>query len=312
MKVLVTGGAGFIGSHITDKLIEKGAEVVVVDNLSTGQKRHINPKATFIEMDICSPELATIFSNHFDAVIHLAAQVDVASSVNDPGNDARTNILGSLNVLECCRKNSVRKVVYANSAAEIGEPSYLPVDEDHPSLPLSPYGLSKHTIKEYLMLYNKLYGLKYTVLRYSNVYGPRQNHLGEGGVVAVFTSKLLANESITIFGDGKQTRDFIYVEDAAEATLRALETGKNTCYNVGTGTETSVNDLLELLKGITETKLEPIYAPERSGDISRSVFAVTKIEKELGWRATTMLKEGLSRSIAYFRAEIKTRSIPPS
>jgi UDP-glucose 4-epimerase len=212
MKVLVTGGAGFIGSNLVDRLIEKKYEVVIIDNLSTGKKEHINKNATFYKADISSNEIEDIFKKeNINIVIHTAAQIDVQKSINDPIYDCKNNIIGTLNILEACKKHKIEKLVYSSSAAVYGQPDYLPVDEEHPINAMSGYGISKHTPEHYINMYSDIYGLNASILRYSNVYGPRQDPKGEGGVISIFVDKMLNNEEPIIYGDGEQTRDFIYV-----------------------------------------------------------------------------------------------------
>ena len=240
MNVIVTGGAGFIGSHIVDKLIHKKHNVMVIDNLSTGKIENVNSKAVFVKKSILD-NLSNEF-NEFkpEAVFHLAAQVNLRVSLNQPFTDAQTNILGTVNVLESCRKHNVKKIIYSSSVAVYGEPEELPVNEKHTTYTVSPYGTSKLCAEKYMELYKKTYGLENTILRYSNVYGPRQNTLGEAGVITIFINNLLANKKCNIFGTGSQTRDFVYVADVAEANLLALEKS-NGIINIGTQTQTDVN-----------------------------------------------------------------------
>ncbi len=308
MKVLVTGGAGFIGSHIVDRLIQHDHEVLIVDNLSTGSKANLNPKAKFFQVDILSSVLEQIFQqNQPEIVIHLAAQLDVNYSIKEPVKDAEINIIGTLNLLENCRRYKVKKIIYASSAAEIGEPLFFPLTEDHPLNPISPYGISKHCVQPYLKIYSNLYQLNYTYLRYANVYGPRQGLSGEGGVVSTFIKKLFNNEPMTIFGNGQQTRDFIYVQDVAEATILMLNQGNNQVYNVGTGKETSINTLFGMVKTFLKKSSDPTYLKPKSGDIQRSVFSIEKIKKETGWQPKVELEEGLIKTIDFFK---KVPSLP--
>jgi len=303
MKFLVTGGAGFIGSNVVDGLIEAGYEVVVVDNLITGKRENVNPKARFYRVDITSPDLEEVFERERpDYVNHHAAQMNVRKSVDDPMYDARVNVLGSVNLLELCRRYEVKKVIYASTGGAVyGEPLYLPVDEDHPVNPLSPYGVTKHTVEHYLYFYGANYGLRYTILRYPNIYGPRQDPHGEAGVVAIFTEKMLRNERPTIFGDGTQTRDYVYVGDVVTANLLAIDKGDGEIYNVGTGVETSVNELFELLREAVGVDLEPIYGERRLGEVYRIAITNDKIYRDFGWKPQTPLKEGLFKTIEYYR-----------
>jgi len=303
MKILVTGGAGFIGSHIVDKLIARGDSVAVIDDLSTGKKENLNSKAKFYKLSIVDKKVEQVFAKEKpDYVIHQAAQVDVTRSVKEPLYDAEVNILGSLNILECCRKYGVKKIVYANSGgAGSGEPQYLPVDEKHPIAPLCPYGVSKHTFEHYLDLYSKIHGMKYTSLRYANVYGPRQDPFGEGGVIAIFSYNLLKNQAPKIFGNGKQTRDFVFVGDVADANILSLEKGDNDYFNVSTGKEISINDLFKMIKELTGSKTNAIYAEPRKGEIMRSVLSNAKIKKATGWSPKVDLKQGLKETIAFFK-----------
>lgn len=305
MKVLVTGGAGFIGSNVVDGLIEAGYEVVVVDNLVTGRRENVNPKARFYEVDILSPDLEEIFERERpNYVSHHAAQINVRRSVEDPLYDARVNVLGSVNLLELCRRYGVGKVIYASSGGAVyGEPEYLPVDEDHPIKPLSPYGVSKHAVEHYLHCYAVNYGLRYTVLRYPNIYGPRQDPRGEAGVVAIFTEKMIKGERPVIFGDGTQTRDYVYVGDIVTANLLAMEKGDGEIYNVGTAVETSVNELFRMLKEIIGVDLEPIYGAKRPGEVYRICVTNDKIYRDFGWKPQTPLKEGLEKTVEYYLRE---------
>jgi UDP-glucose 4-epimerase len=301
MKVLVTGGAGFIGSNIVDELIDKGHQVTVVDNLSTGKKENLNDQAKFYQLDIREQELEEVFKeNEITHVIHHAAQIDVQHSIKDPLFDAQNNILGTINLLECCIAYNVEKIIYASSAAVYGEPDYLPVDEEHPIKAMSPYGISKHTPEHYIKMYKELYNLKYTIFRYANVYGPRQDPKGEGGVVSIFVDKMLAEESPVIFGDGKQPRDFIHVYDIVKANLLALEKGDNILVNISTESRDSVNDLVDYLNEILPYNLETIYEEARKGDILHSSLANGKAKKLLGWTPDYELKAGLEQTVEYY------------
>lgn len=302
MNVLVTGGAGFIGSHIVDLLVETGCRVSVADNLSTGRFENINPRVNFYKIDIREQCLREAIAREKpEAVIHLAAQADVARSLQDPLADADINILGTINLLNSCAGCGVGKVVYASSAAGYGNPSYLPLDEDHPAKPQSPYGVSKYTVEHYLRVYREVFGVNYTVLRFANVYGPRQDAAGEGGVVSIFADRLIKGLSPYIFGDGEQTRDFIYVKDVAAATMAALRAGDGGAFNVSTGAGLSVNALFRELKKITGSLLEPVYQPPRPGDITHSYLSNESTCVSLGWRPRYSLEEGLRETVEFYR-----------
>ena len=304
MKVLVTGGAGFIGSHVVDGLIEQGYEVVVVDNLSTGKAENVNPKAMFYQVDICSPELAEIFDRERPELVnHQAAQTVIQKSMEDPVFDAMQNILGSLNLISQCVRFGAKKIVYASSGGAVyGEPRYRPVDEDHPIAPISYYGISKYTVEHYLRLSGLEYQLSYAVLRYANVYGPRQNPRAEAGVVAIFTRQMLHGERPTIFGKGDKTRDYVYVSDVVRANLLAMERGNNDIYNIGTGVETLDQTIFDLLAELTGYQGKAHYAPVRKGEIYRICLDYSKARKEIGWQPQFSLKEGLKETVNYYRA----------
>ena len=298
MNILVTGGAGFIGSNITDNLIDLGYKVVVVDNLSTGKIEYVNPAATFYELGIPATDLDKVFGKeNITHVIHHAAQIDVQHSLKDPVLDARSNILGTLNLLENCRKYDVKKVIYASSAAVYGEPDYLPVDEKHSIKARSPYGISKHTPEHYLEMYRQLFNLDYTVLRYANVYGPRQDPAGEGGVIAIFVDRMLTGQRPIIYGDGRQTRDFIYVGDIVAANVKSLEAGDNQILNISSNRQNSVNYLYETINKILGTDIEPVYREERKGDIRHSYLDNNKAVNALGWKPEFDLHSGLIQTI---------------
>jgi UDP-glucose 4-epimerase len=303
VKILVTGGAGFIGSHIVDALVELGHEVAVVDNLATGFERNINPRARFYRLSISDRELAEVFERERPQIVnHQAAQTVVTRSVAEPIFDAEQNILGSLNVILNCLKFGVDKIVYASSGGAVyGEPEYRPVDESHPVNALSQYGISKHTVEHYLQLYNMEHGLNYAVLRYANVYGPRQNPQGEAGVVAIFAGKMLRGEQPTIFGQGDKTRDYISVGDVVAANILAMQSGRNEIYNIGTGIETSDQEMFDALAELLGYKGAPHYAPMRKGEVLRICLDCSRAERELGWQPRLSLREGLSRAIDYYR-----------
>jgi len=302
LKVLVTGGAGFIGSHVVDALITAGHRVVVVDDLSTGKKEHLNPKATFYQLDIRSPELEDIFLwEKPDLVNHHAAHVDVRRSVADPHHDAEVNIAGSLNLLENARRHGVSNVVYASTGGAIyGEPEYLPCDEEHPLNPLSPYGVSKLAVEKYLYVYGQTYGLRYTILRYPNVYGPRQDPFGEAGVVAILASRMLRGEEVVINGSGEQVRDFVCVDDIIRANLLAQDRLQGQIYNLGTGVGTSINQLFTSMKSLTGYAQDPVHGPPKAGETLKIYLDATKARSELGWQPEVGLEEGLRATIASF------------
>jgi len=305
MKILVTGGAGFIASHLVDRLIKEGHEVIVVDNLSPGKKENLNSEAKFYELDICSPRLEEIFKKERLAIVnHHAAQTDVRKSLIGPDHDARVNILGTINILENCRKYKVKRVIFASTGGAIyGERRYLPAKETHPINPEAPYGMSKWMAEKYLNLYQKIYGLDYVILRYGNVYGPRQDPLGEAGVVAIFINAMWKGIQPTIFGDGEQVRDFVYVDDVVEANLLALEKGEGKIFNIGTGNAISVNSLFKKLKEILKFDKDPIYAQERKGEIKRIYLDCKKAKRLLGWQAKTDLTQGLRKTIKFFKRD---------
>lgn len=303
-RVLVTGGAGFIGSHIVDAALAAGMTVGIIDNLSTGKERNLHPQARFYHVDITkADEVDTAFADFRpDYVVHHAAQIDVRRSVNDPVHDAAVNILGTLNILAAARQQQVRKITYASSAALYGDPAYLPVDEKHPVQPLAPYGASKHTVEHYLEIYRVLYGLPYVALRYANVYGPRQDSKGEGGVVAIFTDRMLAGQEIVIFGDGEQTRDFVYVGDIARANLLALASTEVGICNISGQSEISVNGLFHLMSEVSGIQVRCTHVPERPGEIRRSILANGKAQTMLSWRPEVTLRAGLQQTFASQRA----------
>jgi UDP-glucose 4-epimerase len=303
VKILVTGGAGFIGSHVVDAYIEAGHQVVVVDDLSSGSRANLHPAATFYELDIRQPELRDIFAaERPDVVNHHAAQIDVRRSVTDPAFDAEVNVLGSINLLECARISGVGKVIYISSGGAIyGEPEYEPCDEAHPVRPLSPYGVSKYTVEQYLPIYRAAYGLDTTALRYANVYGPRQDPHGEAGVVAIFSAQMLAGEAPTVNGSGEQARDFVYVADCARANVLALDRGSGRAYNLGTGTATSINELAALLKDAAGYAGPVAHGPAKAGEVFRITLDAGRAREELGWEPEVDLAEGLQRTVGYFR-----------
>jgi len=304
MKVLVTGGAGFIGSHVVDLLVQSGFEVVIVDDLSTGRKSNLNPKAKFYQLDIRDPKLRAVFEQERpDYVDHHAAQMDVRRSVAEPLFDADVNILGSIRLIEYAKEFGVKRIVYISTGGAVyGEPEYLPCDEDHPINPICQYGASKHTVEHYLYMYKVNYGLEYTVLRYPNVYGPRQDPHGEAGVVAIFTGKMLRGEQVVINGDGEQERDFVYVGDCARANQMALlTTDAAGIINLGSGRGTNVNQIFEELKEITGYSLSAVHGPPKVGETRKIYLDASKAQRVLDWRPSVDFEEGLRRTVAYFR-----------
>lgn len=300
MKVLVTGGAGFIGSHIVDRLIDEGYDVIIVDDLSSGKEDNLNPGAKFYKIDIQSPSLKDIFMEEMpDFVSHQAAQVDVRRSVADPIFDARVNILGTINLLENCVRYNVKKVIFASSGGAIyGEQEVFPAPETHPIRPISPYGITKLVAEHYLYYYKTVYGLDYVSLRYANVYGPRQDPYGEAGVVAIFIQKMLSGGQPVINGDGEQTRDFVYVEDVARANILALRNNtEENIFNIGTGIETSVNKIFHILRGIINPAVKELYDTPKIGEQRRSVINPTRAKDKLNWEPEMTLSGGLERTV---------------
>jgi len=307
VRVLVTGGAGFIASHVSDRLLDRGFDVAIVDNLATGKRENIPAGARFHEVDVRDARLAEVFeAERPDIVIHHAAQMDVRKSVTDPRYDADVNLLGTLNLLECCRVHGTRKVVYAGTGgAMFGEAAYLPVDEKHPVQPISPYGVSKHTVEHYLYAYRANFGLDYTVLRYPNVYGPRQDPHGEAGVVAIFSLQLLNGETPRIFGDGTKTRDYCYVGDIVEANMLAIERGSDGLFNIGRGIEVSDRQVFESVRDAVGVDIEPEYAPTRPGEVEHIALDATLARETLGWEWKVDLAEGVGRAVDFYKERRK-------
>lgn len=303
MRILVTGGAGFIGSHIVDAFIAAGHEVSVIDDFSTGDESNLNPKATVHRMDILDPDIPRLLAESApDVLCHHAAQMDVRRSVADPKLDARINILGLIHLLEGCKGAGVKKVIFASSGGAVyGEQETFPAPENHPTRPASPYGVSKITGEYYLSFYKQTAGISYVALRYGNVYGPRQLATGEAGVVAIFIGKFLQGESPTINGDGKQTRDYVYVSDVVRANLMALESDVTGPINIGTGKETDVVTIFDLLNDKTGAKKKAVFGAAKPGEQSRSCLNISHARKALGWFSEISFNAGLDQTLSFYR-----------
>ncbi|MBN8227947.1 NAD-dependent epimerase/dehydratase family protein [Corallococcus macrosporus] len=305
MKVLVTGGAGFIGSHVCDEFLRNGHEVIALDNLTSGKKENLDPRVRLAVHDIRSPEAAELIRTEKPQVLcHLAAQMDVRKSVEDPSFDADVNVRGMLNLLEASRQSGVKKVIFSSTGGAIyGEQDYFPAREDHPTRPVSPYGVSKAAGELYLGYYRAQYGLPYVALRYANVYGPRQNPHGEAGVVAVFSKRVVAGQGCTIFGEGKQTRDFVFGPDVARANYLAAQSDYVGAANIGTGVETDINRLYELIAQAGGSSLKAEHAPGKPGEQLRSCIDASHAKKVLGWEPSVQLAEGLRLTLQFFREQ---------
>ncbi|OGU16103.1 MAG: UDP-glucose 4-epimerase [Ignavibacteria bacterium GWB2_35_12] len=307
MKILVTGGAGFIASHIVDAYINAGLDVFIIDNFSTGRRENVNPKATLIEMDINDEKVDELFKKEkFDIINHHAAQMDVRFSVDNPGFDAATNILGSLNLYESAKNHGVKKIIFASTGGAVyGEQDYFPADENHPTRPCSPYGIAKLANEKYLFYYKEVYGIDHVALRYVNVYGPKQNPHGEAGVVAIFINKMISGSQPIINGDGLNTRDYVYVADVVKANLLALNENVSGIYNVATGIEHDVNFIFRTLKELTKSDCKEIHGEAKAGEQRRSVCTSGKIYKEHGWKPDVLFNEGLSKTVDYFKKNLR-------
>ena len=309
-KALVTGGAGFIGSHLVDGLLDSGYDVAVVDNLSSGQLRNVNHQATFYHAELNDVRLNQIVQRERpEIVFHLAAQSSVRQSAIDPVADADANVMGTIRLIAAAASEGVEKFIFSSTGGAIyGDPATIPCDEDTPVNPLTPYGLSKYVGEQYLELFNETYGLDYTILRYANVYGPGQNPDGEAGVIAIFAGMMLSERRPQIFGDGLQERDFIYVSDVVQANLAAINRGHGKTYNIGTGRQVSVARIYQMLQEITEFDQEPDYRPRRTGEVLHIALDSTRAEKDLKWTPEVSLEEGLRRSVEYVRASFSQRA----
>ena len=305
MRVLVTGGAGFIGSHIVDTLVAAGHDVGVVDNLwqhGGGRQANLNQKAQFFQLDIRDAALADVFKSFKPEVVsHHAAQPSVAISTKDPQYDADVNVKGLINVIQCAAQAGARKIIYASSAATYGTPERVPIDENHPQRPESPYGITKMVGEYYLRYFAGASGLAFTALRYGNVYGPRQDPSGEAGVIAIFVSRILRGEPIRVDWDGEQQKDYVYVGDVARSNLLALTTAEGAILNIGTGVGTSVNELHRQIARAVGSDVQVEHAPKRPGDVRLCIFAIAQAKATLGWEPQVRLDEGLTRTVDYFR-----------
>ncbi len=303
MQVLVTGGAGFIGSHVADKLIAAGHDVVIVDNFATGRRENLNPKARFVELDVGDSALhALCAETQFDAVCHLAAQINVTASVADPQLDARVNIQGTINVLECCVKYGIKRLIFSSTGGAIyGSPEELPAHEETPSEPVSPYGVSKLACEEYIKMYGRGHEFQYVLLRYSNVFGPRQNAHGECGVCAILTDLMLAGKQPTLYGFGKPVRDYVYAGDVAEANVLALEHGTGETINISSGTGATVTEIFDTLKEVIGFPQDPKLEPLRSGEVENIICSNDRARDVLGWSPQVGLHEGLEATVASMR-----------
>ncbi len=309
MKILITGGAGFIGSHIAEALAAKNHSVIVLDNLSSGTPQNLAPDIALRQVDIQNHQAVTdlLTSEKFDAIFHLAAQIDVRASVANPLADAETNILASLHLLDTAAKTGVGTFIFSSSGGAIyGDTAIRPTPETHPEHPLSPYGIGKLTLDKYLAFYQNHASLRTVSLRYGNVYGPRQNPHGEAGVVSIFLQKMLQGQNPVINGEGTQTRDYIFVEDIARANILALENQMATgVYNIGTGTETSVNELFSFLNAHFDQRYRESHGPAKPGEQATSSLDANRAQTELGWQSTISLQEGLQKTYDYFQKQMK-------
>ncbi len=308
MQVLVTGGAGFIGSHLVDRLVSEKHRITVVDDLSTGSRDNVHPKVMFLQVDIRDlRDLEQAVLNALpDVISHHAGQVNLRQSVKYPGYDAHVNIVGSINLMRLAAKYRVRHFIYSSSGGAVyGEPTELPVTEDHPVNPFSPYGLAKYTVERYLELYRQIEGLRYTVLRYPNVFGPRQDPAGEAGVVGIFAEQMLKGEQPVIFGKGDKTRDYVYVDDIVEANVRVIEAGGDRgIYNLGSAREVSDYEIFSLVRAAVGTDVEPRYDSKRPGEINRICLSSAKAKADFGWEPQCSLEDGVKKAVEYYREKL--------
>jgi UDP-glucose 4-epimerase len=314
VRILLTGGAGFIGSHVVDAYIAAGHQVAVIDNLSTGSESNVNPSAQLHRIDVRDRDAVDLAVANFrpDIVNHHAAQAEVPKSVADPAYDAQVNLIGGINVLKACVDHRVRKLIFISTGGALyGEPDVVPADEDHPVRPLSPYGTSKYSFEQYVGTFRRTFGLDYTVLRYSNVYGPRQDFQSEEGrVVAIFASRMLEGKPVTIDGDGEQARDMVYIADVATANLAALDRGSEGTYHVSTGVAVTVNELYRKLAVLTDYTHAPAYGPRRKGDVYRIALDNARALRDLAWEPRVSLEEGLTATVDYFRQHVRPHREP--
>lgn len=309
MRVLVTGGAGFIGSHLVDALLAAGHEPIVIDNLATGDRGNLRPEVRFYEADIrdAGAVNALFARERPEVLIHEAAQLDVRRSVADPGYDADVNIVGTLRLLQAGVEHGLQKVLFASSGGAIyGDTAIIPTPETNPTAPISPYGVSKLSIEHYLHYYHEIHSLPYVALRYANVYGPRQNPHGEAGVIAIFAERLLRGEPATIYGDGENTRDYVFVSDVVAANLGALARDKVGAYNVGTGIETTVNAIFRRINNLTEAGAEERHGEAKAGEQRRSCLDWEQARHDLGWAPQVGLDEGLARTVEFFSEKVRS------
>ena len=314
MKCLITGGAGFIGSHLVDRLVKENHKLIIIDNLSTGQRENLNPRAKFYKMDIRSQKIADVFKKEKPEIIfHCAAQIDVRKSVKNPIENAKTNVLGSLNIIQNFirinqsnpHKSASKKFIFASTGGAIyGDADIVPTPETYQELPLSPYGIEKLIVEKYLTYYYKVFGLPYVSLRLANVYGPRQNSKGEAGVVAIFCDKMLLGKQPVINGSGFQTRDFVFVNDVVEVNILAMKKNKTGVYNIGTAKETDINTIFRKLKELTGSKCKEIHGSEKSGEQKRSCLDFSKVQRELGWKPKYSLEKGLQMTVDWFERNL--------